>query len=78
MEMTLRWYGSAFDTVTLGQIRQIPGVTGVITTLYGAKAGEVWEREKIRRLAGEVESIRPAHCRNRECECTRGNQGRTA
>ncbi len=56
MEMTLRWYGSAFDTVTLGQIRQIPGVTGVITTLYGAKAGEVWEREKIRRLAGEVEA----------------------
>lgn len=34
MEMTLRWYGSAFDTVTLEQIRQIPGVTGVITTLY--------------------------------------------
>ena len=34
MEMTLRWYGSSFDTVTLKQIRQIPGVTGVITTLY--------------------------------------------
>ena len=34
MEMTLRWYGSKFDTVTLEQIRQIPGVTGVITTLY--------------------------------------------
>lgn len=31
MEMTLRWYGSKFDTVTLEQIRQIPGVTGVIT-----------------------------------------------
>lgn len=26
MEMTLRWYGSKFDTVTLEQIRQIPGV----------------------------------------------------
>ena len=24
MEMTLRWYGSKFDTVTLKQIRQIP------------------------------------------------------
>ena len=32
MEMTLRWYGSKFDTVTLEQIRQIPGVKGVITT----------------------------------------------
>mgnify|MGYP002574520058 CR=1 FL=1 len=29
MQMTLRWYGSRFDTVTLQQIRQIPGVTGV-------------------------------------------------
>ena len=27
MEMTLRWYGSKSDTVTLKQIRQIPGVT---------------------------------------------------
>ena len=26
MEMTLRWYSSKFDTVTLEQIRQIPGV----------------------------------------------------
>lgn len=39
MEMTLRWYGSKFDTVTLEQIRQIPGVKGVITTLYDIPAG---------------------------------------
>ena len=32
MQMTLRWYGSKYDTVTLKQIRQIPGVTGVIST----------------------------------------------
>ena len=25
MQMTLRWYGSMYDTVTLKQIRQIPG-----------------------------------------------------
>lgn len=31
MQMTLRWYGSKYDTVTLKQIRQIPGVTGVIS-----------------------------------------------
>ena len=41
MEMTLRWYGSKFDTVTLQQIRQIPGVTGVITTLYGVLRSEL-------------------------------------
>ena len=54
MEMTLRWYGSKFDTVTLEQIRQIPGVKGVITTLYDTKPGEVWSRERIRSLKDEV------------------------
>ena len=56
MEMTLRWYGSKFDTVTLKQIRQIPGVTGVITTLYDTKPGEVWGRERIRGMIDEVEA----------------------
>ena len=56
MEMTLRWYGSKFDTVTLQQIRQIPGVKGVITTLYDTQPGEVWSREKIRALKEEVEA----------------------
>ena len=44
--MTLRWYGAKFDTVTLKQIRQIPGVTGVITTLYDTEPGEVWSRKR--------------------------------
>jgi len=56
MEMTLRWYGSEFDTVTLKQIRQIPGVTGVITTLYDTAPGEVWSRERIRKMKEEVEA----------------------
>ena len=56
MEMTLRWYGTGFDTVTLQQIRQIPGVTGVITTLYDTQPGEVWSRERIRALKAEVEA----------------------
>lgn len=55
MEMTLRWYGSEYDTVTLKQIRQIPGVTGVITTLYGKQAGEKWETDEIRQMKDEVE-----------------------
>lgn len=54
MKMTLRWYGSAFDTVTLEQIRQIPGVEGVITTLYDSKPGEVWQPERIRAMKQEV------------------------
>ena len=56
MEMTLRWFGTGFDTVTLEQIRQIPGVTGVITTLYDTTPGEVWKREKIHALKEEVKA----------------------
>ncbi|MBQ4252528.1 MAG: mannonate dehydratase [Erysipelotrichaceae bacterium] len=56
MEMTLRWYGSKYDTVTLEQIRQIPGVRGVITTLYYKQPGELWTREEIRALKNEVEA----------------------
>ena len=33
MDMTLRWYGPGYDSVTLKQIRQIPGVKNVITKL---------------------------------------------
>lgn len=56
MEMTMRWYGSKFDTVTLEQIRQVPYVTGVITTLYDTQPGEVWSRERIRAMKDEVEA----------------------
>jgi mannonate dehydratase len=56
MEMTLRWHGSKFDTVTQKQIRQIPGVTGVITTWYDTQPGEVWSRKRIRAMKDEVEA----------------------
>lgn len=56
MHMTLRWFGSAFDSVPLWKIRQIPGVEGVITTLYDIPAGEAWPRERIAALKKEVEA----------------------
>lgn len=55
MEMTLRWYGPGFDSVTLEQIRQIPGVKGVITTLYDVPAGEEWTSERVKGLKEIVE-----------------------
>lgn len=55
MEMTLRWYGPGYDSVTLKQIRQIPGVNGVITTLFGKQAGELWEKDEILELKKIVE-----------------------
>lgn len=55
MDMTLRWYGPGYDSVTLEQIRQIPGVKGVITTLYGTKPGEAWEASEIKNIKKVVE-----------------------
>ena len=56
MQMTLRWYGSKHDSVTLEQIRQIPGVKSVITTLYDSVPGEAWKLEDIRAMKKEVEA----------------------
>lgn len=56
MEMTLRWYGAKFDSVSLSQIRQIPMVTGVITTLYDTTPGQVWEKNRVNAMKEEVEA----------------------
>lgn len=55
MKMTMRWFGSQFDSVTLKQIRQVPGVEGVISTLYDTTPGEIWEKDKIHSLKKEIE-----------------------
>ncbi|MCR5476800.1 MAG: mannonate dehydratase [Lachnospiraceae bacterium] len=55
MDMTMRWYGSKFDTVKLWQIRQVPGVKGVITMLYEKQPGELWAFDEIAALKKEVE-----------------------
>ena len=55
MQMTMRWYGSRYDTVTLEQIRQTAYVTGVISTLYDKLPGEVWEKDAILALKREIE-----------------------
>ena len=49
MKMTFRWYGEK-DPVTLSKIRQIPGMTGVVTAVYDVPVGEVWPRERIAAL----------------------------
>ena len=49
MKMTFRWFGTGFDSISLWQIRQIPGVKGVITTLYDSVPGEAWDVNKSAR-----------------------------
>ena len=55
MEMTFRWYGRD-DQVTLENIRQIPGMKGIVTAIYDVPVGEVWSRERIRQLKQDVEA----------------------
>ena len=47
MKMTFRWYGSDSDSITLKQIRQIPGMNGLMGVLDDKAAGEVWTEEEI-------------------------------
>ncbi|GKX29982.1 mannonate dehydratase [Vallitalea longa] len=54
MKMSFRWYGTGHDSVTLKNIQQIPGIKGVITTLYDLPAGEEWSRERIQAMNNEV------------------------
>ncbi len=55
MQMTFRWYG-ANDPVTLAQIKQIPGVTGIVSALYDVPVGEVWPLARLRQLKDEIEN----------------------
>lgn len=55
MKMTFRWYGSNRDSITLEQIRQIPGMKGIVTSLIDIPAGEVWPLDQILKLKKEVE-----------------------
>lgn len=55
MKMTFRWYG-ADDPVTLEKIRQIPGMSGIVSAVYDVPVGEVWPIEKIAALKATIEA----------------------
>ena len=46
MKMTFRWQGEQ-DKVPLKYIRQIPGMTGIVSAVYDVKPGEIWSHESI-------------------------------
>ena len=62
MKMTVRWYGAKSDSVTLQQIKQIPGMTGIMGFLDYKPAGEVWTEDEIKAYIDEV------HAAGLECE----------
>ena len=52
--MIMRWFPNGDDKVTLEQIRQVPGVSGVATMLSFVPAGEIWTPEAINSVKKEV------------------------
>ncbi len=62
MKMTFRWYGSQSDSITLSQIKQIPGMSGLMGVLDYKAAGQVWEDKEIEAYMAEV------HAAGLECE----------
>ena len=53
MQMTLRWFGK-LDPIPLKHIRQVPGVTGVVTSLMHIPAGDVWPLAECEAMRDEV------------------------
>jgi mannonate dehydratase len=53
MELTFRWFGGA-DRVPLEHIRQIPGVTGIVSALYDVPVGERWPRQGLEGLGEDI------------------------
>ena len=54
MKMTFRWYGSQMDPIPLRYIKQIPNMSGVVSSLMDMPAGALWPTERIRALKQEV------------------------
>jgi mannonate dehydratase len=54
MKMILRWFPYGDDSVTLKQIKQTPGISGVATCLPKIPVGDVWTAEQLKSLAAEI------------------------
>lgn len=55
MKMGFRWYGEGNDSITLGHIKQIPGMETIVWSLHDKVAGEVWEQERIDEIKKQCE-----------------------
>jgi len=60
MKMGFRWYGEGNDTVSLDDIRQIPGVETVVWSLHHKQAGDVWHEAEIAAELAKIAAISDA------------------
>jgi mannonate dehydratase len=57
MKVGFRWYGEGNDSVSLKQIKQIPGVETIVWALHDMQAGEEWPMEKILEVNEQAEKF---------------------
>ena len=55
MKMTFRWYGEGNDRISLSDIKQIPGVDGIIWALHKKLPGEIWSEEEIAAVKCQID-----------------------
>ena len=55
MQMTFRWYGEGNDKISLQDIKQIPGVTGIVWALHDKMPGEVWQEDEIAEVKAQCD-----------------------
>ena len=55
MKITFRWFGQT-DPIPLAYIRQIPGVTGVVSAIYDTPVGDAWPQASLERLAEQTDA----------------------
>lgn len=53
--MVFRWFGEGNDHVSLDQIKQIPGVEGIVWALHDIPVGEEWPMDKIIEIKNQAE-----------------------
>jgi mannonate dehydratase len=54
MNMTWRWFGEGNDSVTLDQVRQVPGVSGIVWSLHDQPAGAEWDEGRIQAAVAQI------------------------
>ena len=57
MHMGFRWYGQGNDTISLDDIRQIPGVETIVWSLHHKQAGEVWQPGEIEEAMATITGL---------------------
>ena len=57
MHMGFRWYGEGNDTISLDDIRQIPGVETIVWSLHHKQAGKVWQPREIEEAMATITGL---------------------